>query len=379
MHSDFDAIVIGAGLAGSSMAAVLAEKGWRTLLIDRNSSPRHKACGEFLSPEAAALWRSLGLDSRIAGLGGANIDSLLLTAAEGSSLEVPLPAPALGISRYRLDSALQEAAVYHGAELVHGCSVLQIRPKRNGYEVDIRGKSERTSIEARTVFGCWGRNAASSYAKQSRLPRSKADKPLCIGIKVHVEGLPQCSRVELYFFQGGYIGLSPVEEGRHNLAALVSGAFFDRCGRNTAGVLSEACRQNPALALRLEGGATVPGTEAGAYPVLVSKHTTAWGDVPHVGDAARVIPPLCGDGMAMALRSVAMCVELADRYLCGELSLEHWKKRYIRQMRRHGAGPAAWGRLLETVLCHPALSQAALRLGARMPGVAARLFRATRQ
>ncbi|MBW7460228.1 FAD-dependent oxidoreductase, partial [Paenibacillus sepulcri] len=44
----YDAIVLGAGIAGSSMALSLARQGWNTLLVDRHSFPRHKVCGEFL-------------------------------------------------------------------------------------------------------------------------------------------------------------------------------------------------------------------------------------------------------------------------------------------------------------------------------------------
>jgi menaquinone-9 beta-reductase len=378
MHSEFDAIVIGAGVAGGSMAAVLAGQGWRTLLIDRHSFPRHKACGEFLSPESAGIWRSLGLDTRVEQLGSARIDGLLLTAAEGASLHIPLPVPAFGISRYRLDYALQEAARENGAEILNGVSVLQIRPQGNGYAVEIRGKEERTTIAARSVIGSWGRSAPPGRIMERRLPGRGTNNPLCIGVKLHVEGLDSRSRVELYFFDGGYLGLSPIEDGRHNIAALVSGRLFERCGRTTAGVLEAACRQNPALASRLKGHAIAAGTEAAAYPVLNSWITSAWGDVPHVGDAARIIPPLCGDGMAMALRSVHMCAGLADRYLRNELTLREWRRDYIRAMRNHGAGPAAWGRLLQAVLCRPFLAPAALRLGARAPRLAARLFRATR-
>ena len=57
----YDAAVIGAGIAGSVMAESLADHGWDTVLFDRKAFPRHKVCGEFLSPESLTMLRRLGL------------------------------------------------------------------------------------------------------------------------------------------------------------------------------------------------------------------------------------------------------------------------------------------------------------------------------
>ena len=57
-----DALVAGAGPAGSAAARALALAGARVLLCDARSLPRHRLCGEFVSPEAEADIRALGLD-----------------------------------------------------------------------------------------------------------------------------------------------------------------------------------------------------------------------------------------------------------------------------------------------------------------------------
>jgi flavin-dependent dehydrogenase len=91
-----------------------------------------------------------------------------------------------------------------------------------------------------------------------------------------------------------------------------------------------------------------------------------------------MIPPLCGDGMSMALRSAALCVPLADRYLRGQSSLVQWQQDYARFITEEFRGPLRWGGLLQRVVEMPALA-ACLPHAARLaPGAARALVQATR-
>ena len=56
-----DALVIGAGPAGSASAALLAEAGWRVVAIDRATFPREKPCSEYMNPEAVRMLDRLGV------------------------------------------------------------------------------------------------------------------------------------------------------------------------------------------------------------------------------------------------------------------------------------------------------------------------------
>jgi flavin-dependent dehydrogenase len=57
--ADYDVIVIGAGPAGCACAITAARKGVRVLLLDKSKFPRHKVCGEFVSPESLGLLHTL--------------------------------------------------------------------------------------------------------------------------------------------------------------------------------------------------------------------------------------------------------------------------------------------------------------------------------
>ena len=58
-------IVVGGGLAGLTSALHLSRFGIRVTLVEKNSYPRHKVCGEYLSNEVLPYLRSLGFDPLI--------------------------------------------------------------------------------------------------------------------------------------------------------------------------------------------------------------------------------------------------------------------------------------------------------------------------
>src|SRR5919197_5664067 len=57
----FDAIIVGAGPAGSTAALCLARAGARVALVDRRTFPRDKACGDLIGPRGVGLLNQLDL------------------------------------------------------------------------------------------------------------------------------------------------------------------------------------------------------------------------------------------------------------------------------------------------------------------------------
>lgn len=199
-----------------------------------------------------------------------------------------------------------------------------------------------------------------------------------VGVKCHFMQVIPADAVELYFFPGGYLGLSPVEGGVMNAAALVTPAFFREAGQTVVGAINRASRANPALGRRLASGLPIANTSAAVAPVDCGKPLAPWGLVPHIGDAALVLPPLCGDGMSMALHSVESCANLANGYLRGAISLNEWRILYANALMNQLVSPWRWGNVLQSSLGHPLLGPWLLRLGTRLPGLARWAFRATR-
>jgi len=370
MSGRVDVAVIGAGIAGGSAAKALADRGWETLLIDKGRFPRHKVCGEFLSPESRSALASLGLTETLAQLRPSPITRARLVPDRGEALEIALPGQAFGVSRYALDAALRQAASASGARLVANTCVTNVTPERGGFAIETR---QGTTYRARAVIAAWGAN------RRAGLPgRAASAGSAHFGVKTHLRGVGLGPVVELYFFPGGYLGLAPVEDGLVNAAALLSRQAFAHAEPSVAGLIAAAARRHPQLREKLAGAVPVPGSQAAVAPVRFSRRPAAWDVVPRVGDAAVMLPPLCGDGMSMALRSAERCALLADGCLRGRLSLSRWEQEYVRAIRREFAGPLRWGRLAQAMLASPASFRLLLGLGHLAPGLARGLMRATR-
>jgi len=375
MDKTVDAVVIGAGPGGSAAARALAAAGWETVILERRGRPRPKVCGEFLSPEAKATLRELGLEDAVNGIPPVRIERVRLWAAGGRPLDVPLPAAALGVGRLELDAALLDGARRAGADVREGIRALRIRREGAVHAVEARGGGADATIRARIVIGAWGAGARKAFAdpRAARMPASGL-----LGVKAHFEGIPLGPVTELYAFRGGYLGLSPVPGGRVNAAALLDPRTFDGGAPSAAAWIAAAASRHPGLARRLDGARPVPGTAAAVSPVALDRRPLAWAGCPLVGDAALRIPPLCGDGMSIALRSGLVCARLADRHLRGGMTEEEWRREYERFFRRECMGALRLGRLLQTALGRPGAARLLIGIGHALPAWAAATVRRTR-
>jgi flavin-dependent dehydrogenase len=383
----YDAVVIGAGPAGSAAAAALAAQGWRVLLVERERYPRHKVCGEFLSPEAQSTLRGLGLYSATAALTPVRLDAVQIISSHGVRLRRPLPGEAWGVSRYQLDAALADAAAAQGADVWMGTTAVSRVQQGEHVEVRLRrqdqdGPQGRTDVQARTVIMAYGRRSLPGLSSQSAGDNGRL--PLrYVGVKRHYtvagEGGGMPPQVELYLFPGGYAGLNPVEGGRINLCLLASYNAFAAAGRSLDGMINRAAAGNRALAQRLAQAQPVAGSECAVAPVDTGRPAVSWDGAANLGDAAVMLPPLCGDGMAMALRSAELCAPLADAYLRGTLSLPGWADAYQRLWTAEFGPRVAVGRWLQSRLAgRGLLADLLLATGVLMPPLADYLIHATR-
>ncbi len=324
----YDAVVIGGGLAGCSTALQLARRGHEVLLAEQSTYPRHKLCGEFLSPEAQASFQRLGVLDAVHEAGAAPITQTVLTAPNGTRSDHSLPDTALGLSRYQLDRLLFRRACAAGADGRSGTRVESVDGTfADGFTVTAGGDT----VEARLVLGAYGR--------RGRLDRT-LDRPFLdqqtpyVGFKAHFAG-PAASTlqntIELHSAPGGYCGLSPVEDDRINVCWIGHTDALKDAGGTPQAMLDEGLRQNPVLDDRLQGLTRVSDQfEAVSQVPLMPKSRFADG-VCMIGDSAGMIAPLCGDGMAMALRTADLVTPLAAAYLDDQRPASAFRRAYRRK------------------------------------------------
>lgn len=377
MTHTYDVAVIGAGIAGSVMAKCLADQGFRTVIFDRKAFPRHKVCGEFLSPESQTMLSKLGLHEIVTSLQPCSIDRTRLILRRGQPLEIALPGIAMGVSRYQLDEALHQEAMRSGAEVRTETTVTSVKSNDQGFRIETKHLGGHNEYHVRAVIGAWGANGLQGlhhYHQREAVP----NKSNHIGVKSHYTGIDMEPVVELYFFHGGYLGISPIEEGRINVAALLERKAFQQRDKSILGFIEEACQRHPKLGRKLGNALPVIGTQVAVAPVSLTRHPLAWDGFPLLGDASSMLPPLCGDGMSMALRSAMLCIPLATQYLKGEIDLAEWETSYTQAVNLEFKGPLKWGNLLQGVFGVPLLPQILLTAAQFTPKLAHRFVQATR-
>jgi flavin-dependent dehydrogenase len=304
-----EVLILGGGVAGCAASIALARKGRSVTLIEREPTPRHKVCGEFLSGEALEDLHLLGID--VTSLGAVPIDYVRLAAARRAAT-APLPFPAKSLTRKALDTALIAAAIAAGVRVERGRSVQSLsRANANLWRATL---DDGTIYEAPTAFLATGKNDLRGHGRPK-------DPQQWIGFKMYyrlsdAQTADLANASELTLYAGGYGGIQPVEDGITNFCCVVQRRYFARAGLRWEGLLTKMQQDCPHLAMRL----------AGAEPLLDKPITIT--HIPYgyirrvtedglycIGDQAAVIPSFTGDGISIALHTARRA---AAAYLAAE-------------------------------------------------------------
>jgi len=344
----FDVAIVGAGPAGTCAAIALRRAGFSVLVLERDRFPRHKVCGEFLSPEAIDDLEACGVADRVRSAGGEAIERGAFFFEGRRSIEFPLPRPAVGISRYRLDALLAEAASAAGAQVRDGQRVEGISGDlERGFRLSVEGKEG--TVAARAVLAAWGRWSpldlamGRAFAARTRgrfFGWSRHDA----GNSAHLAG-----RVHLYFFRGGYCGLSRVEGGIVNFAGVVSERELRRRGAGWEKFLAALVEEQAALRSHL---APLSPARAvlGTPTVFFERHAPTFGGILAIGDAAGIRDPFTGDGQASAIRNGVLAARILAPFLAGSIATAELESSYRDAYAREFGARFTWDALFRRAL-----------------------------
>ncbi len=304
-----EVLILGGGVAGCAASIALARKGRSVTLLEREPTPRHKVCGEFLSGEALEDLHALGID--VASLGAVPINHVRLAAARRAA-EAPLPFPAASLTRKALDTALIAAAVAAGVRVKRGQGVQSLnRTSANLWQATL---DDGTTHEAPTAFLATGKHDLRGHSRPKDPHQWVAFKMYYRMSPAQAAALADASELTLY--AGGYGGIQPVEDGVTNFCCVVQRKFFAQAGLRWDGLLAKMKRECPHLAMRLEGAEPLlekPITVT-HIPYGYLRRTTEDG-LYCIGDQAAVIPSFTGDGISIALHTAR---HAATAYLAAE-------------------------------------------------------------
>ena len=317
----FDLAVIGGGPAGASAAITAARAGARVLLLERGRLPRQRVCGEFVSAESLILLADLLQTSAPALLRDALRIPHTRLFFDGHSVPAPIDPPAASIARFDLDYALWQAAELAGVSARMDTTIENV--EGHGPFM-LRTLAEE--FHAQAVINASGR--WSNLTPASSDPASDRNGKW-LGLKAHFYEPSPHQSVDLYFFEGGYCGVQPVElagtrEDRINACAMVRS--------DVARSLPEVFAKNAELSAR--AAHWIPLMEAvTTSPLIFREPEPVENGILMIGDAAAFVDPFIGDGISLALRSGALAAECLVPFFQSETSLAEAALRYRQHYR----------------------------------------------
>lgn len=311
MTSAYDAVVVGAGPAGSVAAACLARRGHEVLLVDRCDFPRDKACGDGVPPGTIELLNALGMDEEIRAADFYPIHGIRLGSPSGRTWETRFDPKRPGAQFYiaprvRFDALVRDHAVSCGAEFVRAAVTGLVFDGARAVGVRIKQDRDEREIGARVVVGADGATSAVARAlgvgKPSPRDRAVAIRAYASGIDV----LP--NTVEFYFYRRfvpGYAWVFPMGEGRANVGVIARADRFRRDGASLRELLG-AFLDMPAVRQRA-AGATIGDEASWQLPFNVGPASQrAFDGALLVGDAGGFVDSLTGEGIHNAVLSATI-------------------------------------------------------------------------
>ncbi|MGH8116846.1 MAG: NAD(P)/FAD-dependent oxidoreductase [Rhodanobacteraceae bacterium] len=344
---EWDAVVVGAGVAGATCALHLARAGLRVVLVEKSTWPRAKVCGGCVNAAALQMLAEAGIQLHE----GAGYDRLRL-GCRGRAATLALPR-GIAISRRRLDAILVEHARGAGAQFLPATGARLGSVTQAGRDVGLRQGTTERVVCARVVLDCGG--LATRLADD---PGWRVARHARIGVGATLPDAPAWYRagvIHMACTAQGYVGLVRAEGDAANIAAALDPSWCAQAG-------------GPAKAVRSI-------LDAAGFPAPEDLHQVRWrgtprltrtraasGALPRVlalGDAMGYVEPFTGEGMAWALADAIavqpFALEAVEQWM--DDITARWHARHLGMLRMRKLAC----RGITTLLRHPRL------LGAMLP------------
>ena len=388
--SNYDVIIAGGGPAGSSAAIHLATRGARVLLAEQKKFPRPKLCGEFISPECAGHFEKLGVAEQMLAAGPSNLTETVFYSQSGAKVSVPsdwfASGGAIGLSRAEMDERLLRQASQVGVDVVEDASVINVTSAQAGdvCGMVIRRNGKEESVHAPLSIDATGRaRALARFVERDGGTRRPSRRRPMVAFKAHFTGTRIApGACEIYFYRGGYGGLSSIEQGLSNLCFIVNSSDARKLQSDPDRLVREVVRINRRAEHTL-GNAQVETEWLAVSLEGFGRHSpTPANGLLSIGDAASFIDPFTGSGMLMALESgelVANSIGPAIKDLDQTHTLNRIADNYRAAYERHFNSRLRLCSMIRRAAFVPGLAEVAVRAFSFSDAFRRRFARATRR
>lgn len=310
-------VIVGGGLSGLIAANLLARDAEVTV-IEKKKYPFHRVCGEYISNETIPFLKSVELFP--SEYNPPTINRFQLTSVNGKSALLPLDLGGFGISRYTFDYFLYKKARDKGVQFLQNTEVENIAFNENQFQV----KAGEIFLKADVVIGSFGKRSRLDVTmKRSFIQRRSP----YAGVKYHIQSDQPSDLISLHNFKNGYCGVSQVEDQKFTLCYLTHRDNLKRYG-NIKSMEEAVLFKNPFLKSQFLHSEFLYERPEVINEISFATKSPVEDHVLMAGDAAGMITPLCGNGMALAIHSSKILSELVLKFFNNEISREQLEKSY---------------------------------------------------
>lgn len=410
MNADFDALIVGAGPAGSAAAIMLARQGFRVGLVDKATFPRDKACAEYMSPAIEGILKRLGVLEQVEAARPAHLRGFDLYSPGGRSFRAdfagvtrpdgtPYHEYGLALPRHIFDHLLVERARSMDVTVLEGTRLQDFQVERVGskgvevsatvqmaqparvahlaagstsaapVDVERSARAAPTTLRARLLVAADGVHSMIARRLGVQRPSARHRK---IALVTHMRGIRDLGLYgEMHVGRGRYVGLAPLELPEVgdlcNVAVVVDEREAPGLAGRVEAFFGEALQGFPALAPRLAEARRVKNILAISRLSVSAERFSAAG-VMLVGDATGFYDPFTGEGIYRALRGAEILAGVAGAALtAGDCSATRLSA-YDRLHRREFRGKRLVEHIVQELIAHPWLAEhVAERFARRKP------------
>jgi flavin-dependent dehydrogenase len=321
-------------------------------VIEKKSYPLHRVCGEYISNEALPFLKRSGLYPKDLKLPQVKYFEFSSVAGKASKLELDLGG--FGISRYCFDHSLYRIAKLEGVTFQLNTEVTAINLKEGIFEID----TTAGKLSADVALGCFGKRSKIDVQQNRSFIKKRSPY---IGVKYHVRSNHPDDLISLHNFPGGYCGVCNVEDGitnlcylthRENLKAFGEIREMERKVLYTNPLIEEIFTQSTFILEKPEVINEVSFETKGP----VENHILM------AGDAAGMITPVCGNGMAIAIHSAKILSELVTDFCRSKISRGSLEARYRQAWNREFRTRLWFGRNVQRLFGHSQFSNMAVEI-----------------
>lgn len=302
--------IIGGGLAGLITSIQLARASIPVVLFEKKKYPFHRVCGEYISNEAVPFLRSLTLYPEA--LRPSEISRLQLTSTSGKAAYLPLDLGGFGVSRYAYDHWLATIAQAEGVIIHQEKEITAVQFQHNQFLLRTQFDEYETDI----VVGAFGKRSKIDITMERLFIKKRSPY---VGVKYHIRYDHPKGLISLHNFQNGYCGISEVEDGVVNLCYLTHGSNLKKAG-NIKLMEEKILYQNPFLKHIFQHATFLFDHPETINEISFETKGPVENHVLMSGDAAGMITPLCGNGMAMAIHASKILSDLLLQFCNDQIS-----------------------------------------------------------